>query len=137
MAPSTSRATGSAEIAGVRDACLQYHPAVVSLTGTLERRTYPGRPDYESIKKGDEPETHFYMKLRRSVCTSGNPQSPDAYPQHDVNLVQLVLEPAGYRQLRPKLGRNVTLRGLLYAQHTGHHHAPLLLRNVVLMNDAR
>lgn len=36
--------------------CLEYEPSSVSLVGTIVRRTYPGRPNYESIKKGDEPE---------------------------------------------------------------------------------
>src|SRR2546426_7120545 len=88
-----------------RDAhvCLSYEPAVVTLTGRLERRTYPGRPNYESIKEGDEPETHFYLNLPRSICTNGERDSPDTYPQQNVKLIQLVLELEGYKRLRPML----------------------------------
>jgi hypothetical protein len=36
--------------------CLSYAPASVTLTGALTSKTFPGRPNYESIEKGDEPE---------------------------------------------------------------------------------
>ena len=32
-------------------------------TGALETHTYPGEPNYKDIKKGDEAETHLYIKL--------------------------------------------------------------------------
>jgi hypothetical protein len=105
----------------------------VMLTGRLERRTYPGRPNYESIERGDEPETGFYLNLSRQICTVGDRSSRDGYPQlQRVTLVQLVLNEAGYKKLRPLLGRTVRLQGTLFASHTGHHHAPLLLDNVGL-----
>ena len=32
-------------------------------TGSLEKHTYLGSPNYKDIKKGDESETHLYLKL--------------------------------------------------------------------------
>jgi hypothetical protein len=43
--------------------CLDYGGEMVALTGKLHRATFPGRPDYESIADGDEPETGFYLTL--------------------------------------------------------------------------
>jgi len=114
-------------------ACVSYEPAIVSLSGHLERRTYPGPPNYESIKNGDEPEVGFYLTLPQPLCTlAGDSNAPDEYPQQGVTLVQLVLDKAGYDKLQSSLDRKVTLQGGLSASFNGHHHAPLLLSNIKL-----
>ena len=41
--------------------------------------------------------------------------------------MQLMLEPARYKQLRSRLGRQIRLSGVLVAAHTGHHHTPVML----------
>src|SRR2546425_11766528 len=102
-----SAAASSDEATG----CLGYEPTNVTLRGSLERRTYPGRPNFESIKKGDEPETGYYLRLSRPVCTDGDSASADAYPQQDGRLVQLVLEEARFKRLKPMLGRSGKLSG--------------------------
>ncbi len=110
--------------------CLPYEPDTVAISGSLARKTFPGRPNYESIKDGDEPETGYYLELRAPVCTIGSPDSTEDNNAslQGIRLVQLVLDSAGYDRLRPHLGRRVALRGTLFAAITGHHHAPLLLR---------
>lgn len=117
--------------------CLPYGPAQVTLSGKLQRLAFPGRPNYESIVDGDEPEAGFYLALRKAVCTVGSANSADSYPQQGVTLVQLVLDKQGNAQLRPYLGRRIELTGALFAQHTAHHHAPLLLQNVVHRGSER
>jgi hypothetical protein len=108
--------------------CLSYEPDTVRVTGTLQRLTFPGRPNYESVAEGDEPEAGFYLLLATPICTKGDTIAPDAFPIAAADTVQLVLDSAGYDRLRLSLGRNVTLSGTLFARHTGHHHAPLLLQ---------
>jgi hypothetical protein len=124
-------ATGSSQEpaqAGSREHCLPYRPSVVTLTGVVRRHTFAGPPGYQSIAEGDALETGFYLHLKRPVCTiAGDEPLPDRQPLDGVQLVQLVLDKAGYDRLRPRLGKQVTLRGTLFAWHTGHHHAPLLL----------
>jgi hypothetical protein len=100
----------------------------VRLTGRLERRTYPGPPNYQSIAHGDSAETGFYLVLRRPICSD---QSEDWAAQEDVRVVQLILQEAGYRALRPQLGRTITLQGALVPAATGHAHAALLLQPTV------
>jgi len=109
---------------------LRYEPDTVAITGLLVRKTFPGPPNYESIAKGDTPETGFYLELALSICTTASSDS-DVHPATEgVHLVQLVLDQPGYDRLRPRLGQKVTVRGTLFAPNTGHHHAPLLLKVV-------
>ena len=136
--PSTRHITFAEPAAGIAEGprphlqgaawCLNYEPDTVEIAGTLQRLTYPGRPNYESIAEGDEPETGFYLILTKPVCTRGDSLSSDAYPIERVDTVQLVLDSAGYAQLRPSLGQNLSLSGTLFPAQTGHHHAPLLLQ---------
>ena len=113
--------------------CLGYDPRVVALRGILRRHTFPGPPNYESAQAGDEAETGFYLHLARPVCTFGDEDDYEAYPQQNVSLVQLNFgrvpggDSVGYARLRPVLGRRVAIVGTLYAAHTGHHHAPLII----------
>ena len=107
--------------------CLRYWSDTVAITGILQRLVFPGRPNYESVAQGDEEEAGFYLRLTRPICTVGDSLSPDSYPIASADTVQLVLDSAGYARLRPLLGKQVTEKGTLFARHTGHHHAPLLL----------
>jgi hypothetical protein len=95
--------------------------------GLLERRTYPGPPNYESTANGDEAETGFYLKPPSPLCVRAGADSSLNPAQSDVADVQLELDSAGYARLRPSLGQDVSLRGTLSAAISGHHHAPLLL----------
>ena len=122
-------------VAQARADCLPYEPATVTLAGKLERKTFPGRPNYESVAKGDEAETGYYLVLRSGICTVASSYSPEAEAKKNIRLIQIVLDKDGYTKLRPDLGRTVRLRGQLFAEHTGHHHAPLLLRFEGAEND--
>jgi hypothetical protein len=104
--------------------CLQYEPKVVGLSGVLVRETYPGRPNYESIARGDEPETIWVIKLKKAICVQ---TSQDFVKEDSEKEVQLVLEPAQYRRYRRLLGKRVFATGKLFHSHTGHHHKRLLL----------
>ena len=111
-----------------QSSCLAYEPADVTVTGKLKRHTFPGPPNFESVAKGDQRETGYYLVLKKAVCMNGNPDSPDAYPQENVDFVQLFLSPQQFKALKSRLGKDVTLKGTLFARHTGHHHAPLILK---------
>lgn len=102
----------------------------LTLEGTLQRRTYAGPPGYESVQDGDTPETGFYLVLPSPLCMAGDEADVTAQPLRDVTLVQLVLDGAGYRRLRSRLGSRVRLSGMPFSWHTGHHHAPVLLSKV-------
>lgn len=108
-------------------ACLPYEPALVTLSGKLERKTFPGRPNFESIANGDEPETGFYLVPSSPICAIGIPGSSNPDTQTNVQLIQLILDQSGYTKLQPLIGKNIRLHGSLQSWVTGHHHTPLLL----------
>ncbi len=111
-----------------RSQCLSYEPAVVTLSGTLVRKTFPGPPNYESVKKGDRPETSWLLDLPESVCVNEDKTDPDLNPkQSGIHEIQLVLQTEQYQQHKGMVGRKVLATGTLFGKHTGHHHTPVLL----------
>jgi len=117
-----------------RALCLAYDPAFQELSGKLVKQSFPGLPNYESIKNGDAAETGFYLLLAKPICTTGDPKDGTAYPQKNIMSIQLVLDQKGYSLLRKYLGKSVTIRGTLFAAHTGHHHAKVLMERTSLVN---
>jgi len=61
------------------------------------------------------------------LCVRGGRDEDIGEPHDGVDSIQLILDSAGYATLRPALGSVVGLRGSLLPEHTGHHHAPVLL----------
>lgn len=108
-------------------ACLPYGPDTVTITGRLEQAMFYGPPNFGEEPETDEEQWHFYVVPDSPLCTR---PGADAYeePQRDVRLVQMVLDSAGYARSRPYLNRRVRATGTLSGQHTGHHHAPILLQ---------
>jgi hypothetical protein len=106
--------------------CLEYEPKAVSLSGVIVRETHPGRPNYESIANGDEPETIWVLKLKKAICVLA---SDDINVKADNEKeIQLVLQAEQYKRHRRLLGQRVTASGQLFHSHTGHHHKTLLLK---------
>jgi len=106
--------------------CHEYEPKVVSLSGVIVRETHPGRPNYESIANGDEPETIWVLKLKKAICVLA---SDDINVKADNEKeIQLVLQAEQYKRYRRLLGQRVTASGTLFHSHTGHHHKTLLLK---------
>ena len=109
-------------------ACLSYEPAEVTLRGILVRKTFPGPPNYEDIRKGDQPETYWLLTLDSAICVDQDKSEPELNPaKKDVRQVQLVLQPEMYRRFKSLLNRKTVATGTLFGAHTGHHHTPVLL----------
>ena len=105
--------------------CLEYEPKVVSLTGTLVSETHPGRPNYESVASGDEPETIWVLKPTGPVCVLAA-NAIDVAESGEIE-IQLVLDQGQYDKYRSLFGQSVTITDKLSHSHTGHHHKRLLL----------
>ena len=108
--------------------CLKYGPTVVSLTGTLRSQTFPGPPNYESIKRGDRKETAIILTLVARTCTTGNdPQGVDV-PETGIREVQLVVtKDAHWRIVRRLLGKRAKVAGTLFHAFAGHHRTKVLI----------
>ncbi|MET3117109.1 hypothetical protein AAKU64_001322 [Undibacterium sp. GrIS 1.8] len=107
--------------------CLSYEPVKVKLAGKLHRATFPGAPNFESIKDGDTAETGFYLTLTHAICTVTTPGSEQT-AFASVKEIQLVLNQSQYKKLRPKLGTQIQLSGSLFSAISGHHHTDVLLQ---------
>lgn len=99
--------------------CLPGEPATVRVSGVLERVTFAGPPNYESVDQGDAPETDFVLLLDNPAClaTADRPSTSQ---------LQLFLSPEQYDRFEPELGHRITLSGSLWPAETGHHHTPLM-----------
>jgi hypothetical protein len=116
--------------------CLSYAPAAVTLVGALTSKTFPGRPNYESVEKGDEPETYWILNIAQPICTN---QSQDGSHEaaHDVSALQLLFtKPEMYQSYRSMLDTNVKVTGYLFSAETAHHHTPVMLQ-VASMESAQ
>lgn len=103
-------------------------PASVHVSGVLKRITFAGRPNYENVSKGDEPEIYFVLFLDQPVCLTNEDEL-------SANELQLFLRPNQYDQFRPKLGHRITLSGNLWPAETGHHHTPLMFTPTDSVNE--
>jgi hypothetical protein len=109
--------------------CLSYDTDSVRLSGTISRKTFPGPPNYESIKRGDEPETYWVLHLSSPICTTA---SADNDAESGVMDLQLILTRKQYALYKKFVGRRarVTIKGKLSHAITGHHHTPVLMEVV-------
>lgn len=108
--------------------CLSYEPAKVKITGMIVRRAFPGPPEFESIEKGDEPETYWILKLTKPICVKGNPDDElNSETEKDIKNMQLVLDSREYARYRHLVSKKVVAEGELFRRHTGYHYTRVLL----------
>ena len=105
--------------------CFEYEPKVVTLSGTLRRATYAGPPNYESIRRGDKPETIWVLRLSLPICVVATDDIN--VREGDQKEVQLILAAEQFKKYRKLIGQKVLGTGTLFHAHTGHHHKLLLL----------
>jgi hypothetical protein len=72
---------GTILAAEVAAQCLPMNDSVVTLTGRIMTRTYPGPPNYRDIKQGDRAETQLILVLSKPICAvdpgvTGTPEMP-------------------------------------------------------------
>jgi len=118
-------------------ACLSWGPDAVVLSGKLMSETFPGPPNYESIAKGDKPETYWILHLEEPVCVDGVDDLGQGHREPSVEQIQLVLTPEAYEKYRALVGSEVTATGTLMAPISGHHHTKVLLETAELGKSER
>ena len=108
--------------------CLAYDPAEVTVTGRILRKTFPGPPNYQSVRRGDKPETIWILHLDKPVCVTGNTDETNE-PEQRVTDLQLVLDGTEYRRFRYFIGGRIRVlaTGKLFHAHTAHHRTSVLL----------
>ena len=112
-------------------ACSPREPEAVALVGVVERVTFPGPPNYESVALGDAEETCWVLKLERPICLDALRTASGAVDDEKhsgVDTLQLVFaDGRPYVEYRALVGQRVRATGSLFGAQTGHHHTEVLL----------
>ena len=116
--------------------CFSYEANAVQLTGTISKKTFPGAPNYESIRQGDKPETYWILHLGSPICTTAGADSDAESGVSDLQLILTRKQYALYRKFVERKTR-VTITGKLMHAHTGHHHTPVLMEVAGIIGNAR
>lgn len=131
--PATAAPSNAASPLAAGGGCLAYEPVAVSLTGVITRKTFPGPPGYESVEKGDEPETIWVLGVNQPICTDEKKETIDGEEHTTVaeaNLQEfqlLISDQETYAKYGSLVGRTVTVTGTLVHGFTGHHHTTVML----------
>ena len=113
--------------------CLKYEPDTVKVVGVIERDTFPGRPNYESIKNGDKSEVYWILKLSKSVYVIGKPNDDLNVSENDITEIQLVLTEEQYNVYRKLIGKKVIVSGTLFHSISAHHKTTVLISVVKMV----
>jgi hypothetical protein len=110
-----------------------YKPSLVELVGNLVFQTFHGSPNYESIASGDQVERGPYLKLDQpiDVVAKKEDRIDDPVTKRNVKIIQLAIsgeDDVLWSKLRSAgRGTPIQVKGGLFHQFTGHHHARILL----------
>jgi hypothetical protein len=115
---------------------VRYAPAVTELRGRLQLAYFPGPPNYESIKGGDERQTAYLLELEEpfDITTANNPRKPLRDPEgwgRNVKRIQL----ADDGTLKGHVGKQVTVKGKLLEAVFGHHHTSVLMEDLEITEE--
>lgn len=116
------------QLSSSTEKCLNYEPDVIQLEGELYKKSFPGPPNYEDIRKGDEEEIYWLIKTVKPFCVKkGSYVEGDEL--HGLSEVQLVMSSKLdiYKTKRSLLNKKIKVQGTLFPQHTGHHKTEVLL----------
>lgn len=117
----------SASAASQRD-CLSYEPVPVTLKGKVLLKVFPGRPGFESIKAGDEPEGAWILHLAKPICVKADGKDLDNVAIGKISDFHLVLRGKQFSELhRLRKKGAVTFTGTLFHSHSPYHRTPVLL----------
>lgn len=86
----------------------------IRVVGVVSREVFPGRPNYESIANGDEPEHTWILTVAKDK-------------KKRFQLVVADRSGLKFATLRQCIGKEVEIEGLIWEAHTGHHHTPFLI----------
>jgi hypothetical protein len=117
-------------VGGARAQCLEAAPQTVTLEGIIFSKDFPGPPNYQSIRSGDERMRYWILRLNKSVCVKRGYDDFLNTDIRNVREIQLVfMDDSLYARHRNLVRRRAHLRviGSLYHQETGHHVTKILV----------
>ncbi len=109
--------------------CLLYEPAQVEVSGKIKREVFPGRPNYEDVTKGDEPEYCWILHLASPISVNSKQDDDiDNVSETNIKEIQLVFDKEEYNTYRKLLNQPVVVSGSLFHSHTARHHTKVLIK---------
>jgi hypothetical protein len=106
--------------------CLEYEPAVVTLSGTITRHLEYGPPNYGEDPAHDEKGFYWFLDLDKPICVNGSDEdSPDEEGETGVRRLQIVYN--RYPKGRGWIGHKASITGTLFHAHTAHHYTKVLI----------
>ena len=107
--------------------CLEYGPAIVTLTGTIMSQMQYGPPNYGEDPAHDAKEAYWYLQLDDPICVNGKKDnSEEMEGEKNVRKVQIVYL-NGYPQGDNWINHRASITGTLFHAVTGHHHTNVLI----------
>ena len=109
-----------------------------SLTGSLELHTFPGRPGYQDIKKGDEAETGLYLKLDQPVTVHFKDwiDEKEVFATEQIMLMHIAgdFDDKFFKIAKKK--NHVSVNTPVFESQNGHHHTHFLVdaKNNIVMD---
>ncbi len=120
---------GSSALCAQSTGCKSYEPSVEILVGVVERDTFPGPPNYESVASGDRPEVCWVLKLPSPICMQGREGDDIDVSEDNIREIQVVFQDASsYKRYSKLVGHKVRVTGTLFHQMSGHHHTLVLVQ---------
>jgi len=117
----------SAPSAAADRPCLDYGPAVVTLTGTIAEHMEYGPPNYGDDPAHDAKERNWYLELDEPICVRAKSDaSPEMEAENDVRKLQIVYS-NGYPKGGGFINRHASITGTLFHAVNGHHHTQVLI----------
>lgn len=100
----------------------------IGVGGWIVKRTYAGPPNFQSVQRGDMPETIYVLQLNKPACVHPAQTDQENEAAETVGEAQLVVMESGQSKTASRLmGRRVWVTGKFFSAHSGHHHTPVLL----------
>lgn len=98
----------------------------VELKGTLTEAVFPGRPNFESVARGDRALTFPLLFVLGEVCMIEDPSSPFT-PAATASVLQLLYDGSELPEFRAMIGSIVKVRGVLFFPSSGFHRTAILI----------
>jgi hypothetical protein len=100
--------------------CLSY--GETALEGTLSIETFSGG------KRGDKPETYFFVSPARPFCVNGTKQA--AFADNISKVPIAINRKGGWPIMKALVGTQVSCRGTLRVSAPDHYRSPVLLQGI-------
>jgi hypothetical protein len=112
------------------------HDKIVTVSGRLIKRIYPGPPNYQSTKLGDAVETPRILLLDNPVCLYPLPDDHLNEVIDNVNETQLILFIGDILNRAQEMSRlHVQVTGSFFSAQSGHHHTPAMFQVESICSD--